>query len=366
MLFFSVLLVVYGIGAALKVKAKTEKQANIIKCFVLFPLFALCAFRAMTVGNDTQTYYYGYVRIQNYGSILAAIQGSRYEVGYTCLCYILNKINLSFLEMQILVSLFIYTSFLKFFKRYSVNFSFSCFIFLSLRYAMSTMNVTRMWVAVAILLYSIQYIQDRKLLRFCLIVCVSSLFHVTALVFLLLYPAVTLRVNKKTISITIMISVIFLMLGRALFIRITSIIGRYGGYLNSSYFVFESNIAVYLSLAINVALFALTYFTIGKKDSQIRINSSAVSIDRICVTCGLLVTAIGIVGLGNTIMDRIAIYFGFLFTISLPLSIKKTNNSSNRAILYIALIIALSAQFLVVMILRPGWNGVTPYTFFWQ
>ncbi len=367
MVYFCTLLAIYGIGTISRFKIKNEKQQELVEILLLFPLFALCAFRAISVGNDTYTYYYGFSRIGNYSSLFSVIRGSRYEVGYAILTYCLNKLNFSFISFQVITSLFIYFSFFRFFKKYSTNYSFSCFIFLSLRYAMSTMNVIRMWIAIAILLYAIPFVQQRKLRKFLLCVIISSCFHSTALVFAILYPAVKLQINRKTILYTITISTIILLAGKPLFQRITSIIGRYSGYLNSIYFNFDSNIAIYLTLAINFSLFILIYLSMNKTvKNKMEIPTNNISIEKLCVTCGLLVTAFSIIGLGNTIMDRISVYYGFIFTISIPLSLLHIKNHHNRVLLNIGIIIALITQFLVVMILRPGWNGVTPYLFYWQ
>lgn len=369
MTIFNILLIIYGTGSVSKIKGMNEKQNNLLRLILIFPLFALCAFRALSVGNDTEIYYYGYSRIGQYASLFSAIQSSRYEIGYTVLCYGLHKIGASFLELQIIISTFIYCSLYRFFVKYSNNFAFSCFVFLTLRYAMSTMNVVRTWIAVAILLYTIPFIQKRKLIPFLLLVALAGCFHTTALVFIILYPAAKLKINGGTIFVTLISSVIVSLLAKPIFMKTTSLIGRYSGYLSSKYFVYESNIAVYLTLAIDIALFILIYVTVGRATTgvcELGASSNMITIEQIGLVCGLLVMAFGIIGLGNTIMDRISVYFGVLFTISIPLSLKHIEIKQNKNILYIAMLLALTAQYLAVMIMRPGWNGVTPYLFFWQ
>lgn len=234
---------------------------------------------------------------------------------------------------------------------------------------MSTMNVVRMWIAIAILLYSIPFLQNRRIIQFLAVVVIASSFHSTALVFLLIYPLVKLDIRFKTIMSCLGVSIILFIIGRPVFIRITELIGRYGGYLDSNYFNYESNIAVYLTLAINMALFALIYNSMKRKAHESNSQESEiaiVSIEQICVICGLLVTAFSIIGLGNTIMDRISAYFSVFFPISLPLAFFYKKNNKNREIMLWILIIGLAAQYLVVMIYRPSWNGVTPYHFYWQ
>ena len=371
MTVFNILLVIYALGSMAKIKGINEKQNDILRFFVLFPMFALCAFRALSIGNDTQIYYYGYTRIGQYASLIAAIQGSRYEIGYTLLSYSMHKLGVSFLGMQIIISIIVYYSFYRFFVKYSNNFSFSCFVFLTLRYSMSTMNVVRMWLAIAILLYAIPFIQKRNLVPFLVLVAIASSFHSTALVFAILYPAAKVRINNRIVFSTFIVSWLLLLVGRPVFARVTSMIGRYSGYLSSNYFVFESNIAVYMTLAINLALFLLIYITFGKNGEKLyepttgNINSGLM-IEQISLVCGLLVVAFSIVGLGNTIMDRISVYFGVMFTISIPSIYEHINLQHNKKLLYISMLLGLTAQYLVVMIMRPGWNGVTPYLFFWQ
>lgn len=371
MSFFLILLIVYGIGSAININSKdnANNQSAIGILILILPMFALCAFRALSIGNDTEIYYYGFNRIHFCETLSIAIQKSRYEVGYTILCYLVDRIGLSFQSLQIIISAFVYGSFYLFFKKYSKNYWLSCYIFLTLRFLMSTMNVVRMWIAIAILLFSVTHIQNRNLIKFAVIVLIASCFHLSALVFLLIYPLVKLKVNFKTIYISIVTSAALFVVGRPVFIKLTEWIGRYGGYLNSNYFNYESNVAVYLTLAINLSLFYLIY-----KNKNISVNNkestsdtkTIVSIEQISLVSGLLVMSFSIIGLGNTIMDRVSAYFNVFFTISLPMVFYKKKNDCDMAVLLWGLMIALAAQFLVVMIYRPSWNGVTPYYFYWE
>ena len=54
----------------------------------------------------------------------------------------------------------------------------------------------RQSVAMAIILFSLKFIYDRKLLKFLLLVLLATLFHQSALVFLIVYPLYNLKVTK--------------------------------------------------------------------------------------------------------------------------------------------------------------------------
>ncbi len=367
MSIFIVILSYYGIASIITIKKEYNFNKNLAILFALIPAFVLIGFRGIDVGSDTWFYVHGFESIASHNTLTEAIQNSRYEVGFVFINFICAKIGFSYNMLQILITFFICVSIGIFLKRYSLNVWVSSFAFYTLRYMLGPMNTVRMWIAIAILLFSIPYLQKQKLIRFFMIVLIACLFHSTALVFAILYPLSKLKITKKKILILISIALAIGYVGTPFFVWLTQRLNMYSGYLTSVYFVYDNNIAVYFTLAIDLCLL-LFIFLEYRKDSKNNLQEDAerdlIPIENIIKIAILLIVAIDIVGLKNTIMNRISTYFGMFWIVGIPSALKKINYRYNREIVWIIMGTLLAIQFLVVMIFRPEWNSVVPYHFF--
>lgn len=378
MTIFVVLLFVYSCCSIHKNCRLVNGQRIIVYLLIYLPLFVLCAFRDISVGNDTSVYYYGFQNFSNFNSLHEAFTTSRYEPAYIIINYLFNKFNLSYYFLQIVLSGFIYFSVFVFLLRYSSDFLFSVYVFYVLRYSIGTMNVVRMWMAIAVLLFAIQYVIDRKLIKFLIVILLASLFHSSALVFLIIYPLYSIQINKKIILAMMGGSVLIFLASKFFFSVLTSLIGRYSGYLSTDFNV-ESNIAVYLTLLIDLSLFVLIYVAINRENKYYCNDNSwgnivsliyeedknNVGLKKILVLTALLAVCFDIIGLGNTVMNRISTYFSVFFVLSIPIAIQKIQFEANKGFVKTAVMIGLSVQFLIIMIFRPNWSGVVPYVFLW-
>lgn len=365
MIYYTLLIIIYICFSFSKLsKYAVGQKRKIFTGFMLLPAFVITAFRDVSIGNDTYIYYYGFNKIAQTSTLSRAFEISRYEEGYVTLNYLFSHLGFSYYIMQICITLFIYVSIYNFIVKKSDNIAFSCFIFSALRMMFGPMNTVRMWLAIAILLYTIKYIENKKIIKFIFMIIMASFFHRTAIVFILLYPMCLIK-DKLYYKIGIfIIAIIIEMIGINFFLYLTSKIGIYEGYLQSQYFVDINNTAVMLILIIDIIFLALfeiyknKYLNIDYGNTKEKIN-----IYYIAYAAMVLIVALDIIGLGNTIMGRISAYFQVFYLISIPHLIKKINGK-NAFLLQIAIIVFLVLQFYVVMIYRPQWNGVTPYAFF--
>lgn len=365
MSIFIVVLIYYGIGSIFTLKQKYEVNKNLKIVLALLPMFILVGFRGINIGSDTWFYAHVFENIGSQDSLLKAIANSRYEIGFVVLNYIFAKVGFTYNMLQVTITFFICFSIGKFFKRYCVNVWIGSYVFYTLRYMLGPMNTVRMWIAIAILLFSIPYLQKQRPIQFFGIVVMASLFHSTALVFLVLYPLCKVRLTKRKIVLLYIIALVIGAMGTSFFAWLTKSINMYSGYLTSKYFVYDNNVAVFLNLAIDLCLVVFIFYEYRKElDEGIEKNTEINSLDNIIKVALLLIVAIDIVGLRNTIMNRISAYFGMFLVIAIPSAIKKINFKYNREIIWLGMGGLLALQFLVVMIFRPEWNSVVPYYFF--
>ncbi|MCK0470087.1 EpsG family protein [Halalkalibacter sp. APA_J-10(15)] len=151
--------------------------------YALLAIFIPSFFFAVRYGIGTD--YYSYIR--NYELIRSGNE-TRMEWGYEYLNKIVaslgGDIEIVFFIIGLLMMLFIYLTL----KNYChvISPGIGMFVFMLLYYQMS-FNTVRQAVTMAIVLYSIRFIKDRKLIKFTLLIVLASGFHNSALLFLPIY-----------------------------------------------------------------------------------------------------------------------------------------------------------------------------------
>lgn len=338
-----------------------------LSALCLVPAFILTAFRDISIGSDTLNYARIFNRITFYKSFFEACEYEKIESGYIALNYFLGNIGLEYYQFQFFVALFIYVSYFCFISKYSKNVGLSCFLFLTLRLMFGPMNVVRMYLAVASLLYSVPFIQKRKFIPFLLFVLLATSFHKSAFIFILLYPLAKINVRKEIVIPAIAAAGIIAMRGKMFFLFLTTTLGLYENYLNKDQFNTEGKIAIYLMLAIDVC-FALFIWYNGlhaRKNEPVKLkNEEKISISKICEASILIIFVLDIIGLCSTIMGRITGYFAFSWLIMIPMTFSLMKDKVKAFAFYLLIVVCLLVQFQITMIYRPNWNCVEPYLFY--
>ncbi|MBR6125887.1 EpsG family protein [Candidatus Saccharibacteria bacterium] len=371
---FLVLSLIYAFVGFNEMSLKTNHRK--LLCFVcLFPAFFLTAFRDVSVGNDTITYFRAFDYVAHFENVLDAIKFSRMEAGYVLLNYVFSHANQSYYCMQFWISLFVYAALFFFLCRYSKNISLSCFVFLTLRFMLGPMVVVRMWIALSILLFALFLLEKNKKLLFSICVIIASQFHLSALIFFPLLFLLNVKLNKKSIFTLIILSFIILGLGKTFFSYLTQFFYSYQGYLDGKYFDVQDNIAIYIQFFIDLVLSlfvwlannAVTYKVNRPDEKMLSFDSPHhLSMDFICNWSIVLILCLDIIGLNNAIMNRLSGYFMFAWLYLLPKAFLKISNKYGAFLLFLIVIFFFILQFQIVMVYRPNWNGVEPYSFYFE
>lgn len=236
-------------------------------------------------------------------------------------------------------------------KRYSVNpmLSWVCFVFLGMM--MFTMAGLRQTIAMGLTLWSFIAIIDRKRILFIALIFCATLFHGTALIFVLVYPIVHygIKFNQKIITIYIGATIVFMIAGQTVLRSIVDVVGendqRYIGYaqnmLGSTFTYFFQQL-----LLVVPAL----YYLKGKfNDSKITIFAH------------LSMIALMFVSLSPTIaeMFRVSMYFSWANMILFPLAMKDASKRSPNVQ------IAMMA-FIIVYLIFINKTLQNPYYFWFE
>lgn len=162
--------------------------------------------------NDTGTYLSGYANATGLRHFLE--NSSNLNPFRNPLFYAYQSLLRSTLDnAQFLIfstSLFSQICFLRFFKRYSTNFTLSVFIYITLGTFCFTMAAIKQVVAMAVLTLAFPFLEQRKYIRYFLLVYVAMLFHTYALTFIFL-PLFTDRPWKPFTYIFIALTFVILL-----------------------------------------------------------------------------------------------------------------------------------------------------------
>lgn len=177
-------------------RSKYNKLSKIIFWFaILIPL--IISANRYGIGTDYFNYVSRYYKITSENNIfLSIVNNGISEPGWIVLNYLVKYIFDDVKYVFVLSSIFILTfSFTAIYKyRYRINISIATFIFMCTMYNLS-FNIIRQSLAMAIILFSIKYIEEKKPFKFLAIVFLAGSFHYSALIFIPLYWF--FRTNKQ-------------------------------------------------------------------------------------------------------------------------------------------------------------------------
>jgi hypothetical protein len=255
--------------------------------------------------------------------------------------------------------------------------AFSFFIFITARMFFNSMNISRQFLSIAILLFSIDFIKERKFIKFTIFVLLATSIHFTSIVFFVVYPLSYIKFNAKKTILLLSLGVISAISFDKLIQIFVSVTGRYAGYLEGGYFNFEGNIAIYINLIINLLFFLVAVFTkywrcdeLEKLDEKLGLNNQFIkqgfSNENLWYIFCLLTLILSIIGLNATILSRIESYYSIFFLAFIPNVVKYIRSKELRAIVTLGIIVGLFASFIVVMVFRPYWTTVYPYVWYWD
>lgn len=344
-------------------------QKRIITFLLLLPAFLLIAFRNVSVGSDTFAYYSNYINLGNYDSITTPLSKTWMEPGYIFLAYYFSHFGLDYYYFQFLITAVYFFSTYKLIIKYSYNIGTSCFLFVTLGCMFGMMNQTRMWLSIAIVMFSLQYIVDRKLLNFIIIIILASTIHVSSLVFLFAYP-ICILIEKDLYKYSFMIiclSGLVLLAGSPFLMKVTELTNHYSIYTSSESTGFR--LAAVLNLMINLGIFIMVFQSEKHNirndfaDSAVKPSFNSTTIN---LMFSLMTFGISIVELSNSYISRLLYFYSFPLVFVLANVIENNKDWRLRYFSKLAIIACFTLKTFIVLKYRPQWDSVLPYSFYWE
>ena len=373
MMYYLLFVLAYTIifGSLIKKVNIKESKARRIYCVSVFILlFLFAALRGENVGIDTTHRYRTFNNMKALG-IMYVIEETSVEVGYAALSYLLSLIFTKAWMSEVVYAAIILGIHIWFYYRYSNSLPYALALFIIFNYS-STMNTTRQYLAISIVLIGVHYIIRKRWIPAVIALGAATLFHTSAIMTFALLPFAFERFtpNRKMFLALIPVSLAAIASYSGILELLLILLPRYRHYINSTFYGATSRVSIpwlviYTALAV---LIVLRYRKDEKR--QRRLKSAAVEETQrefgIFAMMFLLYAVCDITSFFFKAIYRIMRYFYVGFTIVLPESavalFKK--NQMNR-LLFAALFLAVALVIGYVEFTANKYR-LFPYTFFWN
>lgn len=320
-----------------------QKVLNRIAFWVPLAILSLFAgMRSYRVGTDSGSY------TRNFRSSLDIdsfeLTGSR-EFGYQLLEYTLLRLNAEYFWLFFLTSAIVVYCYLTVIKKYSVNYIFSVFLFITLGVYTFFFNGLRQGLAMAIFALALPYLLEKKLVLYLIIIATASLFHITALFMIPFYFLVNLRIKPFYKIIATFLGSLFVSNFLVQYISGTN--ERYEGYAKA-----DQEGGGYITLGFYTIIMIFIYFFIRiykVKDKQF------IQIFTFYAVGVVFIIPIAMLGANPSGPQRLLNYFTWTLVLILPFIFKRINNAyvtSVAVVLFVIYFILATTKF----------SNLTPYT----
>ncbi|MBK1781745.1 EpsG family protein [Advenella sp. WQ 585] len=308
------------------------------------PLITLALFagiRSSRVGTDSGAYVWDFVSQLDTSYFKFNSDG---EFGYQLLVYGLLHLTHNYFWLFFISGLIVVYCYLKTLNKYSINYTLSIFLFITLGSYTFFFNGLRQGLAMAIFTLATPYLLEKKLIPYIFICAIASLFHTSAL-FMLPFYFIT-NTNIKLIY-KILGSFILSLLSSSLIINyFASTNKRYEGYAQVS----ESAgglITLAFFILIAIFLYFIQYYYKIKDQIYTKLFTFYI--------CGVsLIIPIAMLETSASGPQRFLSYFQWTLILLFPFAFKKINTSFATGIF-----IFLSLFYFLMRTSR--FSNLTPY-----
>ena len=176
---------------ALNGNTSFKKALNFIfkyRLITILTMVFMSTFKAFSVGGDMGEYYKYYNLLKQDGNLFRLPITNKIEFGYTFLCSLLVLCHAPFAVLWFIISSFVAISLIIFTNKVSSNKFMSFILFVALGVFAQSLSALRQIVAMSFLLLAVCRLVDKKWIIATLLILAGSLFHISALICLLIVP----------------------------------------------------------------------------------------------------------------------------------------------------------------------------------
>lgn len=166
-----------------------------------------------------------------------------------------------FAMTNFIIDIFIF----KYIRDQSKDMPLSVLIFMFGGFFAFSLSGMRQSIGVAMMLYGIKYIYKRKIIPFVVLLIVASLFHTSAMIFLLFYFSKDIKINPMIVTAVMTGVFIFSRQIRQLIILVSTRIGLYSNYFGGTFDNGKYGRLFIVMVIIVMVFVCASYFILGKK-----------------------------------------------------------------------------------------------------
>jgi hypothetical protein len=334
----------------------SKKFNRVILFQFFFYVFFISGFRLST-GGDTEVYSALFRTVSKHP--LQEVLKLGYEKGFLLYCYLLTKVSSNPQILILCTSFFVTGSIFLFISKYSKKAWLSIFLYITLLYFFNFMNLMRFSMAVSILLFSIKYIERRKLAKFCITVLIAGTFHTTALVFILSYFVSLVKITRFRMLSAIIFSSFVVFFIRIIFNLILAFAPRYAAYaavLNekAGYLATYVICGIYFCIILLASAFDQSLTKRNKTSDYQERNNLILWLLTIGFVFSIAATFV-------MILTRFTIMFTLVCIVYIPNLLELIKKKSIQYIILCFVLITTFLYMVIVLKFRPEWFQVTPY-----
>ncbi len=292
--------------------------------------------------------------------------------GFYILTWIVTRFIKNYNIYLLLLSIPINLSIIRFIKRYSSDVMLSILIYVSLIYPLF-FTIVRQALAIAILLYAVDFLNEKKYIRFSILVLLCSTIHITATIFML-FVLFSIFTYKRIYLIFIAMVFVLETIGNGVVLRIVATffsIDKYQkNYVNGNSSPGLSITAVAIRACIFILVYIFyQYWGCNKRNNQ-SVDESCIYIPNNIITsssflvwnaemaviCSLLISTLGE-------FQRLIAYFEVFSMLSIPLALRIFKSGNSRKIARLIIVTFLIVYFLGFQL--DNW-GIQEYKFYFN
>lgn len=342
----------------LRLGKKTHQNVIYLRT-AFFVLWFMAAFRGLDVMNDTISYWGAYQAISRHGPSIK----THMEIGYVWFNYVISLIfpnpQTGYHVLLFLTSSLSYIAVEQYIEKHAKTYGVCILAFYFMDNFFLT-GIVRQSFATGIILQGLKQLDKKRYILFFLSVVIATSFHMTAIICL----AFVFFANRKY-----KIGIVAAVLGATAIIVVTKTVANIA-YLfkpGTKYVIdyIKNYQAVIITSTLYSALALLRFFVPNKKLEERHNKSGQFSSDfyyySIIITLAVTIISLRAPGLG-----RVSHYFhlaGMPYIANVTADIPNKRFSLWVKVIYCAAIWSYSTA---ALLLRPEWNHVWPYHFWWS
>lgn len=330
-------------------RSKREKVFLIIAMTVLFVLVAI---RDESMGNDTIKYLDLYTKCAE-EKWNVDIFGGYYDSGYLIFNILLSYISPSRRFFMIVMSLIFNLSVYRFIKNNSKNYLLSVLIYIGLLFFYSSMTMMRQFMAMSIMLESIKFAKEKRIVPFILLALLALTIHSTAILAFFIYPIYNTKYKSNRTLAIIASSIIATLFIGNIYASLMEFLGR------NTYYLSRIGNSENISSIINFVIYSAIGILLAHSSSKERTNTNNELSPYIYSSTAS--ASLSIMSTRMNILSRADDYFSLTLVAGIPNMIEAISNNKNKKIAKFALVAFILAFSSAIIGLRPEWNTAYNY-----